>query len=249
MQNPYNTPSSSPSSIASHTRILTLPSGNTMKETKRIVYFTEMKFLSSDDTPPTPTTPDSDIVHIATPSPSVQKRARLDNGQTTLTQVFNEEVKPPAPPSFLSNEDLKGLLREYRNKCQDLIDELREVYYWFDEATFKQEKFFSKALDVAMEGMDTAVGTLSIMGLPDMRRYFPGHDEDVYVLVKALSVHKCFSILSDIDVFSNEVKIHTTHVTQMSVSKMAKMYRNAPAYNTYGDGEYIHTRIFDNFDD
>ena len=100
-----------------------------------------------------------------------------------------------------------------------------------------------------MEGMDTAVGTLSIMGLPDMRCYFPGHDEDVYVLVKALSVHKCFSILSDIDVFSNEVKIHTTHVTQMSVSKMAKMYRNAPAYNTYGDGEYIHTRIFDNFDD
>ena len=112
------------------------------------------------------------------------------------------------------------ILREYRNKCWDLIEELRDVYYyWFDDATFKQEKFSTDRLDSTMSRIDCTVGTVSIMGLPDMQCYFPGHEYDLNVLVKNLSVHKCFSLLTYVDVFSNEVKIHTSHIVQKSVLK------------------------------
>ena len=210
MQNLYKTPSSSiPSSVSC---AIELPSGLKIRENKCIVYFTEFEFVSDGNTP---LAPGPKLVPMTTHLSSVAKKACLEGGQTTLTQVLNDETKhhsPPVCPFFFCNEDLKVILREYRNKCQDLIEELKDMYYYFDDATFKQEKFFTDRLDSTMIGIDCTVGTVSIMGLPDMQCYFPGHEYDLNVLVKNLSVHKCFSLLTDVDLFSNEVKIHTSHI-------------------------------------
>ena len=160
---------------------------------------------------------------------------------------MNQLLLPtPVVPMLVDNKLMKVLLVEYQRKCQNLVEELKDVYYWCDKTAFKQEKFVYTDLTLAIKAVDKTEGMISIMGMADMRDHLPGFEDDVYVLIKSLAMRKCFSLYADIDIFSNEIKINTCHVLHRHLKTSCTDDINKPVYHHYGnDDGYANTRVFE----
>lgn len=167
------------------------------------------------------------------------KKARLEGGQTTLTQFENDSVfqSPPSPkeatvaasspdgspsedeeesrskdvPKVVQNDVLAGLLWELHENCEVLMEQIETAYPWFSHFGFPQKKWIQE-LPEAISAVKRCPGLVSVMGLKDMQRFLPTiTNRHTFVLLKQLAVHHFFHILLDLDQFSVTATFKIVH--------------------------------------
>ena len=216
-------------------------------------------WLKWDDVVSLPSLPNSPPVTISVARPT--KKARLPGGQTTLTQLLNDE-SPDTPaesvlsdtfprdlhtistgtsniPMIVDNATLVALLHEIHENITVLMEQITEAYSWFHNPAFGQRTWITEELPQAIVAVKECPVIVSVMGLRDMKRFLPSiASVNTYVLLKQLSVHHGYNILLDLD--------------QEAVNVVFKLQHEKNNFGTnvfcHGTGEMVNDDIFSLYD-
>ena len=216
-------------------------------------------WLKWDDAASLPPLPPSPPVTISVARPI--KKARLPGGQTTLTQLVNDDSPSSSPESVLSdfvptdvtletigairipqiveNIILVALLQEIHENTIVLMEQITQAYSWFRNPAFGQRTWITEDLPQAITAVQECPVIVSVMGLCDMKRFLPSISSvNTYVLLKQLSVHHGYNILLDLD--------------QEAVNVVFKLQHEKNNFGTnvfsHGTGEMVNDDIFSLYD-
>ena len=197
--------------------------------------------------------PEEDTASLVTP-PS--KKARLKDGQTTLTQYDKDpgfqwtsasSASSASPregdeddkdkdelPKVVPNDVLAQILWELWENCKVMMEQIEAACPWFTPYAFPQRKWIQE-LPEAIAAVKTCPGLVSVMGMKDMKRFLPTvTNRHTFVLLKHLAMNHFFHLLLDLDQFSVTATFRFVH----------KEGRIGAAAWTYGTKEEVLEDVF-----